>query len=769
MAEKFCSKKIDEKIWNIRGNTIELDASANSKHPLQTTFDHVFSPEISENQIIFEKMVKNLVDGAIEGLNGTTIAYGQTSSGKTYTMLGDEKNPGVIPCALEYLFKEVNQLRNIKDYNLRLSYLEIYNETISDLLANPDGGNHCNLKIHESLTRGVFVGGLAEEPVSSSNEAIDLLRKGQIMRHVEETNLNERSSRSHTILRVLIESRQRSETSIPSRESFPVGSVCCGTLTFVDLAGSEKARLTGAEGLRLKESGHINKSLLALTTVVSKLAEGRENLHHVPYRDSKLTRILQGALGGNGATSIICTVNSLSENLEETVSTLKFGTRAKNVKTKPRVNEVYVSDRDALNQAQTEIATLRHQIHVLTQQSCNNFIQNEPDNCPQKNVDEMHISTEAVVDSLNVSCSIAGTVGDKCDSNLETNTLIDNLQLKDSHHNQNFNDSEIINSESLYRNVTKKVKTCSTRDVSASTDDNLGLAMVQLDEIKTSVHLMRQNVSLSTKQLAAVIHRRMEMLVSSFRYALISESAGVSSGSRMDKKSIETDRVDSACETEIVPQIPSSSVKTVEIHGQCKNCETLTDEIDILKEFVINFEERINSYFSHIDGRQVHVKSLIEQVSLREQDVSYLMQTLEKVKEESHRSQALFEERIDKLTKDIDEQIQSNQNMEEILSSSKNLMSRINLMSNRSVDTTECELTRNNSDIHDQSVETNLSESFEDALKTCNEKISDLEERLRRADSKYIRSKLDIDKLRLQHQRERRQDQLRIQALQSDT
>lgn len=215
---------------------------------------------------------------------------------------------------------------------MRCSYLEIYNEVITDLL----DAEKTNLKIHESLSSGIFVGGLSEEPVFDSEDALALLSKGEEHRHVGSTNINEHSSRSHTIFRMVIESK---ELSADNRDSY-IGPLKISVLNFVDLAGSERISITGAEGVRLKEGGHINKSLLALTSVISKLSEGNDR-SHIPYRDSKLTRILQPSLGGNAKTAIICALTPASEYIDESVSTLKFASRAKTIKNKAHINEVH--------------------------------------------------------------------------------------------------------------------------------------------------------------------------------------------------------------------------------------------------------------------------------------------------------------------------------------------------------------------------------------------------------------------------------------------
>ncbi|RKP08155.1 P-loop containing nucleoside triphosphate hydrolase protein [Thamnocephalis sphaerospora] len=265
---------------------------------------------------------------------GTVFTYGQTCSGKTFTMYGaPPKHPGVIPLAVQDIFARVKE-RPDCEFLFKASFLEIYNEVIRDLL-DP---KRVNLKIHETPNREIFVGNLSEKPVYSAHEVAELLQKGEANRSIGETNMNERSSRSHTIFRMVSKHFQIASTHLaPSRLIHTTRQL----KNLVDLAGSERVGFTKAEGLRLKEGAHINKSLLALGTVISRLAEsGGESRGHIPYRDSKLTRILQNALGGNAKTSIICTVTPSEAFADETISTLKFARRAMVIANKPIVNEV---------------------------------------------------------------------------------------------------------------------------------------------------------------------------------------------------------------------------------------------------------------------------------------------------------------------------------------------------------------------------------------------------------------------------------------------
>ncbi|KAJ3035299.1 hypothetical protein HDV00_004075 [Rhizophlyctis rosea] len=276
-------------------------------------------------------------------------------------MLGTPEEYGIIPLAIADIFKRIMKSPDV-EFLLRISYLEIYNEVIRDLLKP---GND-NLKIHESTTRGIYVGDLTEHIVMSLADVEQAMMVGEGNRHVGETNMNEKSSRSHTILRMVIESREKSmDKPNDSRVSYS-GVVRVSTLNLVDLAGSERVGHTGAEGIRLKEGGHINKSLLTLGTVISKLSDGGDRVH-IPYRDSKLTRILQPSLGGNARTAIICTITPASSHVDETVSTLKFASRAKTITNRPEVNEI-LTDEALIKQYRKEINNLKRQLDEVKNQ-----------------------------------------------------------------------------------------------------------------------------------------------------------------------------------------------------------------------------------------------------------------------------------------------------------------------------------------------------------------------------------------------------------------
>ncbi|KAH1090436.1 hypothetical protein J1N35_017693 [Gossypium stocksii] len=271
-----------------------------------------------------------------------------TSSGKTHTMHGDQRSPGIIPLAVKDAFSIIQETPN-REFLLRVSYLEIYNEVVNDLL-NPAGQN---LRIREDA-QGTFVEGIKEEVVLSPAHALSLIAAGEEHRHVGSTNFNLLSSRSHTIFTLTIESS-------PCGENSEGEAVNLSQLNLIDLAGSESSKVE-TTGIRRKEGSYINKSLLTLGTVISKLTDGRAT--HIPYRDSKLTRLLQSSLSGHGRVSLICTVTPSSSNSEETHNTLKFAHRAKHIEIQAEQNKI-IDEKSLIKKYQNEIRALKEELEQL--------------------------------------------------------------------------------------------------------------------------------------------------------------------------------------------------------------------------------------------------------------------------------------------------------------------------------------------------------------------------------------------------------------------
>ncbi|OIW35179.1 kinesin-domain-containing protein [Coniochaeta ligniaria NRRL 30616] len=312
-------------------------------------YDNVFTTH-DDNSRVYDHIAKRLVRRVMEGYHGTVFAYGMTGTGKTFSMQGTASSPGVIPLAITDIFSYIRETPS-REFLLRVSYLEIYNERIHDLLSMstaPGAGNvpQEEIKLREDSKRGVYASPLKEEIVQSPTQLLRVIARGDQARRTASTQFNARSSRSHAVVQIVVESRER----IPGnpggdnkRSGLPPGGVRVSTLSLIDLAGSEKAAETKE---RRTEGSHINKSLLTLGTVIAKLSDSKDkdgkpadkDGKHLPYRDSKLTRLLQGALSGNSLVSILCTIQigsagsvaSANTHTGETINTLKFASRAKN-------------------------------------------------------------------------------------------------------------------------------------------------------------------------------------------------------------------------------------------------------------------------------------------------------------------------------------------------------------------------------------------------------------------------------------------------------
>ncbi|PIO23912.1 Kinesin-like protein KIF3B [Aquarana catesbeiana] len=336
---------VDVKLGQV---SVKIQKGAGNELPKTFTFDAVYDSN-SKQVELYDETFRPLVDSVLLGFNGTIFAYGQTGTGKTFTMeglRGDPEKRGVIPNSFEHIFTHISRSQN-QQYLVRASYLEIYQEEIRDLLPKDQSKR---LELKERPDTGVYVKDLSSFVTKSVKEIEHVMNVGNQNRSVGATNMNEHSSRSHAIFMITIEC---SEIGLDGENHIRVGK-----LNLVDLAGSERQTKTGAQGERLKEATKINLSLSALGNVISALVDGRST--HIPYRDSKLTRLLQDSLGGNAKTVMVANIGPASYNVEESLTTLRYANRAKNIKNKPRVNE---DPKDALlREFQEEIARLKAQL-----------------------------------------------------------------------------------------------------------------------------------------------------------------------------------------------------------------------------------------------------------------------------------------------------------------------------------------------------------------------------------------------------------------------
>ena len=318
--------------------------------PHSYTFDHIFDMDSSQEEV-YEIAAVPAVESLVDGYNSTIFAYGQTGTGKTYTMEGfiyDYLSPkkGLIPRAIEDIFKYIeNNSNSDTTFIIRVTYLQIYNESIDDLL-KPEKKH---LSIRESQKKGLYVEGLSEWAVRSPNDIYALLERGAQCRTKASTNMNDVSSRSHAVFTIILEQMKICN----GKKRFKSGK-----LNMVDLAGSERVKINGATGKQLDESRRINKSLSALGNVINALTDPKTK--HIPYRDS--TRLLQNSLGGNCKTSMIAMISPYDGSYNESTSTLNFAKRAKSIRIKASINEE-VNQNALISQYEKELSRLRQELN----------------------------------------------------------------------------------------------------------------------------------------------------------------------------------------------------------------------------------------------------------------------------------------------------------------------------------------------------------------------------------------------------------------------
>ncbi|XP_019850423.1 PREDICTED: kinesin-like protein KIF19 isoform X2 [Amphimedon queenslandica] len=356
MGAKVTARTVDSNLVVILDPTVDPDdiLRANRSREKQYIFDYAFDQMATQDEV-YEATMKRFVCDILSGFNVTVFAYGPTGAGKTYTMLGTPNSPGIMVLTLNDLFFKMKATENDVIYSVTMSYMEIYNEMIRDLL-DPKRGI---LELREDVNGETVVAGLSEIEATSTVQVMDLLSKGNMCRTCEPTAANKTSSRSHAILKVVVRSR--------SRVMDVSQDIHIGCLFMVDLAGSERASVTKNRGKRMVEGAHINRSLLALGNVINALAAGHDKVSYVNFRDSKLTRILKDSLGGNAKTVMIAHISPASTSFEESRNTLKYAARSRNIKTKIHQNVLEVhyhvlQYNDIITQLKYKIATLQDKV-----------------------------------------------------------------------------------------------------------------------------------------------------------------------------------------------------------------------------------------------------------------------------------------------------------------------------------------------------------------------------------------------------------------------
>ncbi|KAI5325078.1 PREDICTED: kinesin [Prunus dulcis] len=317
-------------------------------------FDHAFDPGCT-NLDVYTKCILSVISGVVNGLNATVFAYGSTGSGKTYTMVGTQDDPGLMVLSLHTIFDLIKRDKSSDEFEVTCSYLEVYNEVIYDLLEKSSG----HLELREDPEQGVIVAGLRCIKVQSADKILELLNLGNSRRKTESTEANATSSRSHAVLEIKVKRKQKNKYR---------NQVMRGKLALVDLAGSERASETNSGGQKLRDGANINRSLLALANCINALGkQQKKGLAYVPYRNSKLTRILKDGLSGNSQTVMVATVSPVDSQYHHTVNTLKYADRAKEIKTHIQKNigtiDTHVSDyQQMIDSLQIEVCRLKKEL-----------------------------------------------------------------------------------------------------------------------------------------------------------------------------------------------------------------------------------------------------------------------------------------------------------------------------------------------------------------------------------------------------------------------
>ncbi|XP_053115957.1 kinesin-like protein KIF18B isoform X2 [Hemicordylus capensis] len=322
---------------------------------LKFVFDQVFGESASQTEV-FENTTKGILDGVLNGYNCSVFAYGATGAGKTHTMLGSEKDPGIMYLTMKELYKQIEARKEEKHCEVFISYQEVYNEQIYDLL-EPKGP----LAIREDPEKGVVVQALSFHQPKSAEQLLEMLARGNQNRTQHPTDINATSSRSHAVFQIYVKQQDR---IVGITQDMRVAK-----MSLIDLAGSERASATNTKGERLREGANINRSLLALINVINALADAKSKKPHIPYRDSKLTRLLKDSIGGNCRTVMIAAISPSALSYEDTYNTLKYANRAKEIKLFVKSNvlslDCHISQYATIcEQLKAEVADLRGKLRA---------------------------------------------------------------------------------------------------------------------------------------------------------------------------------------------------------------------------------------------------------------------------------------------------------------------------------------------------------------------------------------------------------------------
>jgi len=657
---------------------------------------------------VFDCVAKPVVERVLEGYNGTIFAYGQTGTGKTFTMVGEKESPGIIPRALEYIFSKITMPHPKDQYEISLSFIQIYMEAMQDLL---EPGN-TNIKIREDPACGVFVTGVSWIPVGSVEQCMNIFEIGEKNRAVAFTALNAHSSRSHAVLMIKVEHKilptcsKGSNAEEISEENNDI-SVTNSILYLVDLAGSERVKKTRATANRLDEAKKINFSLSALGNCIHALTDPKTK--HIPYRDSKLTRLLQDSLGGNAKTSMVVTIGPAMKHVDETLSSLKFGRRAMHVQNKPRINQkidykglcmelqgkLYEKS-ELLNAADTKIFEMKQELSKLKEN--------------QKS--EESILKERNINQENKTIEINGKIDKKLLKMQEIEDIKKNhleiMRKKDLEQKELL--SEVDKTMAEQEKIMQKIKNeleDTKKCYSTASQEKQQLEL----KIKNLENELKENCELVQKykiQLNEVMGNLQEKEIESDNFIhkheqLKGENILLNESLLNTQKILENEKIEQAnkilkIQVEYDELISKKTKENQELLENCKNnlCEiqSLREELNLLKtqkitsdtkieEFtkilnsknqeILEFQEKIVKYEKNLQENSQKITELESQIAENTQIIKNAKNLNQILQEENSELNSKIVTSEQNITKNIEENKLLRENYSKLLSEQKNL------------------------------------------------------------------------------------------------
>ena len=660
--------------------SLTLTPSPEGSSPLTFTYDYLFTPDSTQEEV-FSISAKPIIEDVLQGFNGTIFAYGQTASGKTHTMTGhdifDPVSMGIVPRMISTVFDKIEASDENVEFAVKVSYSELYLEKINDLIA--PGGK--SLKIRQDRSRGVYVVNLTEHYVASDFDVFELLRIGTENRHTSCNKMNSRSSRSHTMFSLTV--TQNNALDMSAR---------VGRLYLVDLAGSERVAKTGAEGQRLLELKNINKSLNTLGQVINLLSEGRAT--HIPYRDSKLTRILQDSLGGNAKTAIIITCSPALCNESETISTLRFGFRAKSIKNKPKVNrELTMAElklklvkieeelkKKNLKIAKLEMALSQHDvilpadITILTEKSdeSDDFKNTDTDDFFTEIEEARNRLTSLVDDNFRykkISLEQKITLTQLEDDNTQQIALISVLEMKIvSMESAIFNKVELSNKLTIEKDIlTEKLEDSQSRKLELERIFNE--KVVESNDLKMQVRIHigdEQDLTMESANLIEQLkgklmseqqkYKRNQSEMQQLQFRLGQALKELTRDKHMEEKEMLTREVDAR----------SEKIKRLE-----EELESITENHRSVKRILSEDETALNGRTDELEKTLIELSGMYKQMLVKQSSVNIEKQlNLRKIAKLTERTKVLEEELRNKREQLLNSELEANRYLDDMASQS---------------------------------------------------------------------------------------------------